>query len=50
MHYVCLSFYYLAQTETVTKDNILSASLETFGNNTPIDKNIETRNEGKTLL
>ena len=50
MHYVCLPFYYLAQTEIVREDNILSASPETFENNTPIDKNIETTNKGKTLL
>ena len=50
MHYKCLSFYYLAQTETITEDSILSASPETLGNNTPIDENIKTTNEGKTLL
>ena len=43
MHYICLLFYYLARTETETKDNIPSPSPETFGNNTPIDENIETR-------
>ena len=50
MHYMCLPFYYLARTETETEDNILSPSPETFGNNTPIDENIETTNEGKILL
>ena len=48
--YVYLPFYYLAQTETVTEVNILSTSAETFGNNAPIDENMETTNEGKTLL
>ena len=48
--YVYLPFYYLAQTETVTEVNILSTSAETFGNNAPINENMETTNEGKTLL
>ena len=48
--YVYLPFYYLAQTETVTEVNILSTSAETFWNNAPIDENMETTNEGKTLL
>ena len=46
---MCLPFYYLARTETETKNNILSPSPETFRNNTPIDVNIETMNEGKIL-
>ena len=45
-----LPVYYLARTETETEDNILTPSPETFGNNTPIDENIETTNEGKILL
>ena len=45
-----LPFYYLAQTETGTEDNILSASPETFGNNTFIDENIDTTKEGKIVL
>ena len=48
--YVYLPFHYLAQTETVTEVNILSTSAETFGDNAPIDENMETTNEGKTLL
>ena len=42
---MCLPFYYLAQT-----DNILSASPETFGNNTFNDENIDTTKEGKIML
>ena len=50
MHYICLPFYYLAQTETEKEDNILSPFPETIGNNTPFDENIETTNEGKISL
>ena len=47
---MCLAFYYLVRTETETEDNIPLPSPETFGNNTSIDENIETTNEGKILL
>ena len=45
-----IPFHYLTRTETEMEDNILLPSPETFGNNTPIDENIETTNEGKILL
>ena len=49
--YKCnLPFNYLTLTETETEDNILSPSPETLGNDTPIDENTETTNEGKSLL
>ena len=50
MPYMCLPFYYLGRTESETEDSILPSSPETFGNNTPLDENIETTKEGKIIL
>ena len=48
---VCVSSFLLSSANwTVAEVNILSPSAETFGNNAPIDENMETTNEGKTLL